>query len=180
MSHDPDCRCLADRPPALTRRRFVGAATGALAASPALVAAQATPEQTQPEATPAASLEIDLDALYAVSQLLVGTGELNEDYTETLGLLLSADEARVEGFRELRGNADPTSPESLEAMSDNARTVVNDILSFWYTGYFDGNPVENRAEIVMGLPVWGTLPYFTQPALCKSFAYWANDVEIDS
>ena len=47
-------------------------------------------------------------------------------------------------------------------------------------GYFDGNPVENRAEIVMGLPVWGTLPYFTQPALCKSFAYWANDVEIDS
>lgn len=179
MSTDPDCRCLDTRPPALTRRRFVGATASALAASPALAAAQATPGPGTQDATPAATLKVDLDALYAVSQILVGTGNLNEDYTETLGLLLSADEARVEGFRELRGNANPTSEESLEAMSGNARTVVTDILSFWYLGHFDGQPVENRAEIVMGLPVWTTLPYFTQPALCKSFGYWAESFDVE-
>ena len=177
----PTCRV---RP--VTRRRFVGAATGAFAA-PALagkIAAQeelnATPELGTPVASPAAVVSIDVDALHALSQTLVGGGELNQNAVEPLAQLIGGDEELVAGFEELVQFDDPASAEARERMSGSASATVSAILHYWYRGYFDGQPVENRADIFFGLPAWSAVPYFTQPTLCKGFGYWATDVQIES
>jgi hypothetical protein len=169
----------------LTRRRLVGVAAGAavpLAAGvvPASAHQQgATPAPGTPVASPAAELRIDVDALYAVSQRIVGGGELDRDAAEPLALLLSGDPARVSGFEELAGIDDPSSKKALDAMSDDARMVVDDIVRYWYLGFFEGKPAPNRAEMFFGLPVWSTVPYVVQPTVCKGFGYWASDVDVE-
>ena len=169
--------------PVLTRRRLVGAAAAAVPLAAGVVPADAhqqgaTPAPGTPVASPAATLRIDVDALYAVSQQLVGGGELDRDAAEPLALLISGDPARVSGFEELAGIDDPSTKQALDAMSDDARTVVDDIVRYWYLGFFDGKPAPNRAEIFFGLPVWSAVPYVTQPTLCKGFGYWASEVEV--
>ncbi len=175
----PTCRV---RP--VTRRQFVSAATGVLAA-PVLagkVSAQeelnATPDLGTPVASPASVVSIDVDALHALSQTLVGGGELNRNAVEPLAQLIGGDDELVAGFEELVQSDDPASDEARERMSESAAATVSAILHYWYRGYFDGQPVENRADIFFGLPAWSAVPYFTQPTLCKGFGYWATDVEI--
>jgi len=167
----------------VSRRHFVGAATGALAA-PVLagtVAGQnldATPALGSPSSNPDIVAVIDAGALLALSEALVGGGQLNQDAVNPLALLIGSDPARVSGFEELTRLEDPATREALENISGDAARVVNDILQYWYLGYFEDQPVENRAELFFGLPVWGTVPYFTQPTLCKGFGYWATEVDI--
>jgi hypothetical protein len=169
----------------LTRRHFVGAAAGAISAPVAAssVAAQselATPERGTPVASPAAAISIDVDALYAISQQLVGGGNLDEASAGPLAKLISADQARTGGFEELSKLDKVASPSALKDISDDARQVVTNILEYWYLGQFDGQPVANRASMFFGLPVWATVPYVTQPTLCKSFGYWATEVAVDN
>lgn len=175
----PECACAdrSDRP--VTRRAFVGVTAGAIAATPLWVSAQSTPEGQQPVATPAGESAIDQEALARVSLAVVGGGSFAALGLETLGGLISADPDRVAAFDELAGLDDPSSDDALEAMSGDARSLVDDIVQFWYLGYFDGKPVENRAELYFSLPVWGTVPYAAQPTLCKAFGYWAMDVTLE-
>lgn len=168
----------------LTRRRVVGAAAGAIAAPVVASAAAAqselaTPERGTPAASPVVAVAIDVGGLYALSQQLVGGGKLDETAVEPLAGLLSGDPARIAGFEELAKLDNAASASALTDISDNARQVVTDILQYWYLGQFDGQPVANRAAMFFGLPVWATLPYVTQPTLCKGFGYWATDVPVD-
>lgn len=171
----------------VTRRRFVASATGAIAAplvagNMSGVAAQnedATPELGTPIASPSTPIPIDVDALFTLSQKLVGGGELDRNNAEPLAKLIGGDANLVRGFEELVAMGNPASEKALSGMSENASAVVHDILQYWYLGYFEEQPVENRADIFFGLPVWGTVPYVTQPTLCKGFGYWATDVNID-
>ena len=173
------CGCAGNPGPAVTRRRFVSVAAGAIASTPLQVMAQSTPETGQPVASPAGESQIDLGTLMTVSQALVGGGTLNDAALETLGGLISADPDRVAAFGELADLDDPSAPDALDAMSPGARSLVDDIVQFWYLGNFDGKPVENRAELYFKLPVWTTVPYAAQPTLCKAFGYWAMDVSLD-
>ncbi len=160
----------------ITRRHLVGVASAAMAVPVASVAAQqagGTPEAGTPIASPAAAAAVDVETLLAVSTALVGSDALNEDAASALAQLIGADPARVSGFEALASASDPT---ALDDLPDDARTVANDILEYWYLGQFDGQPVENRAAIFFGLPVWQTVPYSTQPTLCKAFGYWATEV----
>lgn len=72
----------------VSRRSFVGAASAAIAAGPAIAAAQSTPELGTPVASPASMLNIDLDALVSLSEELVGGGTIDrglwEPYLELL------------------------------------------------------------------------------------------------
>lgn len=174
----PDCGCAESQARALTRRRLVGAAAGTLATTPLHAMAQSTPETEQPVATPSASVAIDLERLATVSLALVGGGTLAEEAVQTLGELISADPARVAAFEELAGLDDSPTQDAVADLSGDARALAEEIIGFWYLGAFDGKPVENRASLYFGLPVWGTLPYITQPTLCKSFGYWANEVSL--
>lgn len=160
--------------------------SAALAAplAPAIARAQqdegaGTPAPASPIASPAATSPIDAGTLLAVSTALVGTDALNADYVEPLARLIGADPALAAGFDELARADDLAADGSLDGLSDSAKATATDILTYWYAGYFEGNPVEHRAEIFFGLPVWGTLPYATQPTLCKSFGYWAADPGVE-
>lgn len=172
-------------PRSVTRRRFVGVATGAVAAPALVVNAVAqeelnvTPEHGTPVGSPIAPSEIDTDTLYTLSQQLAGDGKLAEEAVEPLATLIGADQQLVSGFEELVTYDDPTSDDAREQMSDDASATMKNILLYWYDGSFGDQPVENRADILFGLPVWGTVPYVTQPTLCKGFGYWANDISID-
>jgi hypothetical protein len=165
--------------PGVTRRRFVGLAAAAVAAAPLEAATQSTPEAGQPVATPAAEVLINVEQLATVSEALVGGGTLREAALESLAGLISADPRRVSAFAELVALDDPASEEALGTMPRGVRQLADDIVHFWYLGYFDGKPVENRSELYFGLPVWGTLPYVTQPTTCKAYGYWASDVTLD-
>ncbi len=173
--------------PRVSRRRMVGMTSAALAAplAPAVARAQqqdeaaGTPAPDSPIASPAAAIPIDTDQLLNVSIALVGVDTLNADYVEPLAKLIGADAALAEGFDELASTDNLAGDGSLDGLSDSATATATDILTYWYTGYFEGNPVENRAEIFFGLPVWGTVPYATQPTLCKAFGYWAGDPGVE-
>lgn len=168
----------------VTRRRFVGVATGALAAPviPVTVLAQeySTPQSGTPIASPAAPVEIDEDALFTLSQALVGGGKLNRDAVEPLAKLIGGDPDLTAGFEELAKFDDPTSDEARAGLSKNAEAASAHILLYWYEGYFGDQPVEHRAGILFGLPVWSTVSYITMPTVCKGFGYWATEVESDA
>lgn len=175
----PDCGCGSSSTSSVTRRRFVGTAAGAVAISPLMANAQSTPETGQPVATPSGEIAIDLEQVRAVSLALIGGGALADPAVQTLGELISADAGRVASFEELAALDDPAAEGTADAVSSDASSLAEQIVGFWYLGEFDGMPVANRAELFFGLPVWGTLPYITQPTLCKSFGYWAMDVSLD-
>ena len=167
----------------VTRRRFVGVATGTLAA-PILSGGElaqdySTPQSGTPIASPAGAAEIDEDALYALSEKLVGGGDLKRDMVGPLAKLIGGDADLTSGFEELAQLEDPTSDSAQDGLSKSAEAASTNILLYWYDGYFGDQPVENRAEILFGLPVWGTVPYSAQPTVCKAFGYWANEVQID-
>jgi hypothetical protein len=164
---------------ALTRRALVATAASTMAALPRLASAQSTPETGQPVATPGSDLRIDVDELARVSLALVGGGSLNDAGLQTLAGLLSVEDADVRAFRELASVDDPSAEGALDDMSADARDLVENILQFWYLGQFGGNPVENRADLYFSLPVWSTVPWFTQPTLCKAFGYWSAEVSLD-
>lgn len=176
---DHDCGCAPGDGAAVTRRRFVGATAGVLAAAPLHALAQSTPETDRPVATPAATVAIDLEQLQAVSLALVGGGSFSDAGLQTLGGLISNDPARVAAFGEIAALDDPSTKDALDGMSGDARALVDDIVSFWYLGNYGGAPVANRADLFFGLPVWATVPYTTQPTLCKAFGYWATDVSLE-
>lgn len=169
----------------INRRRFVGAATGAVAGAfltaPALAAAQsdlATPSQGSPITSPVVSNPVDVEALYTLSQQLVGSDDLDRKAADALAALIGADPAHAAGFEELVALEKPGSRETLKGVSSDASALATSILTYWYLGMFDGRPVEHRADIFFGLAAWKTVPYFTQPTLCKGPGYWATDVQV--
>lgn len=174
-----DCGCAGKDATQVTRRRFVGGAASALATAPLSAAGQSTPETEQPVASPSVAIVVDLEQVRAVSLALVGGGSLGDAGLQTLGRLISDDPDRVKAFEELAALDDPSAEEALGGVSRAARALAEEITGFWYLGEFDGMPVANRADLYFGLPVWATLPYSTQPTLCKAFGYWANEVTLD-
>lgn len=168
----------------MTRRRMVGMTSAALAAPMTQdVAAQdrgeSTPVPGTPIASPVAAAPVDVDALMTVSTALVGVDSLNDEFAGPLAQLIGASPSGTAGFDELMQVDDLAAGGSLSGLSDDAASVARNILQYWYMGYFDGQPVENREEIFFGLPVWQTVPYATQPTLCKSFGYWATDPGVE-
>lgn len=163
----------------LTRRRFIGGTAGSIAALPLPAMAQSTPETDQPVESASGEITIDLSILSAVSLALVGGGTLADDALQTLGQLISGDPALVTAFEELGSLDGLSARDALDSVSRDAQKLAEEIVGFWYLGNFNGKPVDNRADLYLGLPVWGTLPYITQPTLCKAFGYWATDVTLD-
>src|SRR5699024_715143 len=120
--------------------------------------------------------EIDEDALYTLSQKLVGGGDLARSRVSQLATLLASQPALKSGAAELIQLKDPTSAHAQNGLSANGHGACTNILTYWYEGTFDGQPVEQRSSVFFGLPAWGTVDYFTQPTMCKGFGYWAQDV----
>jgi hypothetical protein len=159
--------------PSLTRRQLVAATalTGASAlAFPSLTAA------STPVASPVA-VTIDQDRLMALSDRLSGGARLNAAAAGDLAELLAAEPDIEASLAELEAVADFT-PETLAATSPGAQSVAANILQFWFLGRYADQPVTNRADYFFSLASWQTLPYATQQSLCKSFGYWAVEIDL--
>lgn len=167
-----DDKPLVTYPPTLSRRYFlgttIGATAGALALTllpPRLLAAQS-----------AADTAISGDALYALSQKLVGSDDIDRDLVEPLTQLLNSQPPLQQGAAELAALDDPASDSARASLSSHGRDARSNILSYWFEGNFDGQPVPQRHAIFFSLPVWASVGYMTQPTMCKGFGYWAQDV----
>lgn len=166
-----DDKPLATYQPALSRRRFIGTTIGATVGALVLPLLPASLLAGEP-----ASAEIDEDALYALSQKLVGGGDLARGRVSRLATLLASQPALKTGAAELIQLKNPTSAQAQRGLSANGHSACTNILTYWYEGTFDGQPVEQRSSVFFSLPAWGTVGYLTQPTMCKGFGYWAQDV----
>lgn len=153
----------------LTRRDLVKASTAATATLAGLAGSSISAQ------TPGATPAIDLQTLQDLSTSLVGGGNINTDALPILSSLIEADPALIAALPNLAALTDFTT-EAVTALDDDTRRLASNILQFWYLGRWDGNPVEQRADLFFSLVSWQTLPYVTQPTLCKGFGYWAADV----
>lgn len=171
LRHGPLDRIAHD---SLTRRGLlrgaavltVGATTFELASASALAQG----------ATPAAS-GVTVDQLMALSARIVGGGQLNADFGQSLLDLISQDPNRLNGLKELLAAA--PSAATPAPVSPAAKQVTADILSYWYLGEFEGKPAPNRQSLYFGLASWQTVPYVTIQSVCKGFGYWAQEPKLN-
>ncbi len=171
--HSTDRQHAEGHTPSLTRRRLVTTSVvgGATALTfPAFVGAAA--QTASPEAA-----GIDLDSLQDLSNRLAGGAALAQNAIEPLAALLAMEPDIETTLAELNA-IDEFTPEVLAATSEEAQRVAANILQYWFLGRYDNLPVENRADMFFSLAAWQTLPYATQQSLCKSFGYWAEEIEL--
>jgi Membrane bound FAD containing D-sorbitol dehydrogenase len=152
----------------LNRRRLligvsVAAALG-LATRPSL----ADQSASQP-ATPADQAQVD--QLIALSKTLCGGGNFDTAQAATLLSLMSKDTHLSNGLAELL--ATTTTAATPAPVSDDAKAAEQAILLFWYTGYFNGDPLPDHAAIYDQLLAWQAM--YTAPwAVCKVYGAWAD------
>ncbi len=161
------------QPGSLTRRRLVATSIvgGATALSfPALASA------STPTASPVAAV-IDPTFLLELSGRLAGGANLAATAVEPLAALLG-NVPDIEPILVELGSIEEFTPLTLAAASAPAQQVATNILQYWFLGRYDNLPVENRADIFFNLASWQTLPYATQQSLCKSFGYWAQEIDL--
>lgn len=129
------------------------------------------------QGTPETAGEIDASRLMAVSEGLCGGAKLKLENAETLLSLLNSESSGAAAFEELEAVGEFTD-EAMEGVSPEAQGLAANILQYWFLGRYNGEPVEGRAEMFFDMACWQTLPYSTQPSTCKSFGYWAVEIEL--
>jgi hypothetical protein len=147
----------------IDRRRLLGAISGG-----ALLAALRPPVSLAQPATPEAD---QLAQLRALSQTLCGGGAFDDARTQQLAALLAGDEALSAGLEELLASG--TATPSAGTRSANAQAAAQEILLFWYTGEFKGEPVPNHADVYTQLVAWQAM-YTPAWTTCKVYGEWAN------
>lgn len=173
MHHTTDRQRVEGETPSLTRRHLV---TSSIVGGATALTFPAFASASTPTASPVAAT-IDLVSLQDLSNRLAGGATLAQNAIEPLAALL-ANEPDIEAtLAELDAIAEFT-PEVLAATSDEAQRVAANILQYWFLGRYDNLPVDNRADMFFSLASWQTLPYATQQSLCKSFGYWAQEIEL--
>ncbi|MDF3038270.1 MAG: Membrane bound containing D-sorbitol dehydrogenase [Thermomicrobiales bacterium] len=153
---------------------------------PATPVGAATPETTGPtqtavgpppgDASPVPGVPIA--AFMDLSLALVGGGRLDEDRGAQLLVLIAADadrRAALDGLLAIRAGAAATPIATpVAALSDAQRTLVEQILRFWYLGTYDDQPVTDRAGFWFGLSAWQAVQYTYATSVCRAFGIWAQ------
>ncbi|MGI8486900.1 MAG: sugar dehydrogenase complex small subunit [Thermomicrobiales bacterium] len=158
--------------PSVSRRALIAASVAGATAVSLPFAGSAFGQDATPVGT-----GIDRDALLALSQRLVGGGDLASDALDGLISLLTAEPDIESSLAELAALPEITA-ETLAAASTGTQRTATNILQYWYLGRYDSKPVPQRADIFFELVSWQALPYATQPTLCKGFGYWAADIKL--
>lgn len=149
-------------------RRHVVAFPAALAAATML--RTAADRVAAAEGTPSPIAADRLQQLTELSRTLCGGGNFDDDRTEYLLQLLSADADLQSGFDELL--ATPPVP-GQPFGSDLAHATAQTILLFWYADVFAGDPLPDRPTAYYQLTAWQAM-YTPSWAVCKSFGGWAD------
>jgi hypothetical protein len=149
--------------PHLDRRRLLG-----LIAGGALVANLHPSTTLAQSATPSAD---QLAKLESLSKTLCGGGVFAEAQVAQLANLLTTDSNLMAGVEELlRGGSATPAPGS---RSPAAQAAAQEILLFWYTGEFKGEPIPNHEDIYTQLQAWQAM-YTPAWTVCKVYGEWAN------
>lgn len=152
--------------PRLSRRHLL-AGTGGTAASAMVGPAHAR------DASPVATT-IDPAAFRALCQAITGSESLDDAGLEQLLDLFLEDDEMTTGLHELL-KLDIGPNFDLLQLDFPLLVVTTNILQFWYLGSFRNQPLKNRDQRAGRLLSYQALPYFTAPAVCKTFGYWATD-----
>ena len=145
------------------RRRLLGAIAGG-----ALLAGLHPPASLAQPATPAAD---DLTHLASLSKSLCGGGVFAEARTAQLATLIAGDSGISAGVNELLRDSSATP--SPATRSPAARAAAQEILLYWYTGEFKGEPIANHAEVYTQLQAWQAM-YTSACTVCKVYGAWAD------
>jgi hypothetical protein len=155
--------------PTVSRRTLVASsALGAVTLTTRGLAAQ--------EGTPVA---VDPDAFRNLNLAITGADDLDDDGLQQLLDLFLADEGMAEALDILLAEHATAADFDVRTLDFSLVVVVTNILQFWYLGTFRNEPLANRPERVARLTSYQALPYFTAPAVCKAFGYWATDPGLD-
>jgi hypothetical protein len=158
-------RAVAARPATayVDRRRLLSAIAGG-----ALLAGMRPHASWAQAATPSADQLIQLKAL---SHTLCGGGVFDDARTAQLAGLLAGDPSLSAGLEALlQDNAATPSPGS---RSPAAQAAAQEILLYWYTGEFKGEPVENHAAVYTQLQAWQAM-YTPAWTTCKVYGAWSD------
>jgi hypothetical protein len=121
---------------------------------------------------------VPIAAFMDLSLALVGGGRLDEDRGAQLLVLIAADadrRAALDGLLAIRAGAAATPIATpVAALSDAQRTLVEQILRFWYLGTYDDQPVTDRAGFWFGLSAWQAVQYTYATSVCRAFGIWAQ------
>lgn len=157
----------------LNRRAAVaGTAASAIATATHVATAQGTPE-----ATALVSGDLDSGRVMMVSTNLCGGANLKQENAGVLLEILNGNPEFAAPFEELEAVAEFTE-DAMADVTPEAQTLAANILQYWFLGRFDGEPIEGRADLYFDLACWQALPYSTAPSTCKSFGYWAVEIEL--
>lgn len=145
------------------RRHLLGAIAGG-----ALLAGLAPPASLAQPATPTTEHVAQLASL---SKTLCGGGVFDDARTTQLAALFAGDAALSTGLSELLrgGTATPASG----ARSPAAQAAAQEILLYWYTGEFKGEPIANHADVYTQLQAWQAM-YTSACTVCKVYGAWAE------
>ncbi|MBL8127508.1 MAG: hypothetical protein U0Z70_10645 [Thermomicrobiales bacterium] len=145
------------------RRRLLGAIAGG-----ALLAGLQAPASL---AQPATTTANPLTQLTSLSKSLCGGGIFDEARVAQLAALIASDPAIATGVEELlHGAAATPMPGS---RSPAAQAAAQQILLYWYTGEFNGEPIANHAEVYTELQAWQAM-YTSACTVCKVYGAWAD------
>lgn len=158
----------------VSRRTMV---TGAVATGVTVATHNAGATQSTPQATPETDGGIDTGRLMRVSANLCGGAILKQEHADTLLDILNSDAAVLPAFEELE-TVEEFTEEAMTEVSPEAQALAANILQYWFLGRYNGDPIENRSHLFFDLACWQPLPYSTQPSTCKSFGYWAAEIEL--
>ncbi len=149
------------------RRLLLGlSAAAAFGLAPRSGLAAQTPT---PAATPADQARVD--QLIALSKTLCGGGNFDPNQAETLLSLISKDANLSNGLAELETTVKTAATPA--PLSADAKAAEQAILLFWFTGYFNGEPLPNHAATYDQLLAWQAM--YTPPwAVCKVYGAWAD------
>ena len=152
----------------INRRRLLfglsAAAAFGLTSQPGLAAQTPTPAATPDD-------QAKIDQLIALSKTMCGGGNFDAGQAATLFSLISKDAKLSNGLAELEATAKTAATPT--AGSADAKAAEQAILLFWYTGYFNGEPLPDHAATYDQLLAWQAM--YTPPwAVCKVYGAWAD------
>lgn len=156
-------------PGTVSRRAMVAGAAGSvgLVAARSGAVAQGTPT----------SDALDRQRVMMVSANICGGARLTTTHLDELMALMSGDSHAFASLEEL-ANVSEFTEAALKELSKDAQELAGNMLQFWFLGRWNGEPIPNRSGVFFDLACWQALPYSTQPSTCKSFGYWAVEIEL--